>query len=263
MPAVTARCCGPGRPSRSDGLARRVMLDGPRPACFSGRGRRKTLAWPRPNVAARWRSLSWPGPAGIVAAPRRKEAGMYPAGEPLTGFPATRSAASGIRTAPIAAAGRRSGGGTGGRRAAARACSARPWPRRRGGERGGPAAFAAAAEHALAVGKANPAGLCWLPSSRAMLAHRLADRGPGECPAQGPPARAPVGQGIAVRSCLQPTSAASSSNAEIVRAVRAATIRAGIFRDPFQVRRRQRGGRGAGWDRAIWRAAGPDPVSRG
>jgi hypothetical protein len=113
--------------------------------------------------------------------------------------------------------------------------------------------FVGAAEHALAIGRANPAGLfaylvrghCWRylrqdDEDRAAARLKVYDRGPA-------PARSVGAMGT------HPTAkAVLATDAEIVRAVRAAAIRAGSFRDPFpEFARRYPEWTRERWDRAL------------
>lgn len=119
--------------------------------------------------------------------------------------------------------------------------------------------FFAAAEHALAVGKANPAGLfaylvrrgCWRYSTQADERRANARikawlRGEGRPPGDSgspPPMIHPLSRDVG-----QP---GLSADARIVKAVREAAIRAGIFRDPYPAFR----SRYPEWDPARWAAA--------
>ena len=116
--------------------------------------------------------------------------------------------------------------------------------------------FAAAAEHALAAGKRNPPGL---------FAH-LVRRGRWGSITQadedsarrrlkvhefGPPAGG-VGVGGVGRSMPMPTAGLGlSEDARLVREVRSAMIRAGIYRDPWPAFR----ARNPAWDPGRWEAA--------
>jgi hypothetical protein len=112
--------------------------------------------------------------------------------------------------------------------------------------------FVGAAEHAMAIGEANPAGLfaflvrgrCWRYLTQAdedratarLKAHRRSLLPPAAHPGLAPdrPARA------------------APSDGEIVREVRAAAIRAGVFRDPFEeFQRLHPGWTRDRWDRAV------------
>jgi hypothetical protein len=114
----------------------------------------------------------------------------------------------------------------------------------------------AAAEHALAIGRANPPGLfsylirgrCWRYLTGAdedRAGARLRAHLQPPCPPGG---RRPV------------VPAAAPSDAEVVRAVRTEAIRAGIYRDPFpEFVRLNPGWSRERWDRAL---AGPgDPMA--
>ncbi len=122
--------------------------------------------------------------------------------------------------------------------------------------------FVAAAEHALAIGRANPPGLfahlvrgrCWRfataeDEDRASRRLRAHDRGLTPTPSLAPS-----------RSCSASPRPRPPSDAEIVRAVRAAAIRAGIFRDPFpEFARRYPGWCRGRWDRALAGLSPPTP----
>jgi hypothetical protein len=97
---------------------------------------------------------------------------------------------------------------------------------------------AAAAEHTLAVGKANPAGLfAWLVWNRAWRYLTGEDEDRANARIKGN-LRGPEPSKVSAI----PTPFASSrsielglsEDARVVREIRAATIRAGIYRDPFQ-----------------------------
>jgi hypothetical protein len=110
--------------------------------------------------------------------------------------------------------------------------------------------FVGAAEHALAIGKVNPAGLfvwlargrCWRyltqadeDSARRRL--RLHDLGKQRVSALATPF-----------STSRPIDSGLSDDARIVRKVRAACIRAGVFRDPWPAF----SARNPCWDRGRW-----------
>jgi hypothetical protein len=105
--------------------------------------------------------------------------------------------------------------------------------------------FVGAAEHALMIGKENPSGLfvylirgkLWryltgADEDRAVA--RLKATHPQPCPSAG--GHRPIAP------------AAPPSDAEVVKAVRAAAIRAGIYRDPFPAFVRVN----PGWTRERW-----------
>jgi hypothetical protein len=114
--------------------------------------------------------------------------------------------------------------------------------------------FVAAAERAVEVGKSNPPGLfaylvrggLWRylnqgdedRANARLKAHRRATEPPGEpCRIVAPPASSPGSPG-------------GPSDAEVVKAVRAAAIRAGVFKDPFPEFARR-----WGWSRERYDAA--------
>jgi hypothetical protein len=110
----------------------------------------------------------------------------------------------------------------------------------------------AAAEHAIEIGEGNPAGLfihlvrgrCWR-----YLTGAEEDRANARIKAHSrPPTRPEVVHGpAAVRA-----PARAATDGEIVRAVRAAMIRAGVFRDPFpEFLRLNPGWSRERWDRAL------------
>ena len=111
--------------------------------------------------------------------------------------------------------------------------------------------FVGAAEHALGIGKENPAGLfmylvrgkLWRyltqeDEDRANVRIKAFLRGPE------PPRVAAVGM-------FGPSGPSLSEDAVVVREIRAAFIRAGIFRDPFPEFHR----RDPDWSRERWDAA--------
>jgi hypothetical protein len=112
--------------------------------------------------------------------------------------------------------------------------------------------FFAAAEHARAIGKGNPCGLfaylvrgaCWR-----YLTQEDEDRANARIKAflRGP-ALAPVASSSSPFPSLAPRHSTLSDDARIVREMRAATIRAGIFRDPFPVIQ----ARDPAWTRERW-----------
>jgi hypothetical protein len=125
--------------------------------------------------------------------------------------------------------------------------------------------FVGAAEHALTVAKQNPPGLfawlvrggCWRyitqdDEDRAMRRLKLHDHGPPRSSSQ--PARFPSASSSppASFSSSRPIEPGGlSDDARMVREIRGAMIRAGLFRDPwpaFSVRN-------PGWDRGRWDAA--------
>ncbi len=101
--------------------------------------------------------------------------------------------------------------------------------------------FVAAAEHALAIGKGNPPGLfaylvrnsCWryltvADEDRANTRIKAFQRGPE--PSREDPGSRPFSIGS---RGMDRTAPGLSEDARIVKAVREAAIRAGIFRDPY------------------------------
>ena len=110
----------------------------------------------------------------------------------------------------------------------------------------------ASAEHALAVGKSNPAGLfAYLIRNRAWryLTGDDEDRANARIKAhlRGPePSRA-----LFVASSSKPIEPGLSEDARVVREIRAACIRAGIFRDPWPTF----AARNPAWTRGRWDAA--------
>ena len=111
--------------------------------------------------------------------------------------------------------------------------------------------FVGAAEHAMAVGKGNPPGL-FMSLVRGRLWRYLTQEDEGRANARikrelrGEP---PAWPGIGLMATGRRPS--PSADALIVREVRAAMIRAGMFRDPFPEFRRLN----PGWDRGRWDAA--------
>jgi hypothetical protein len=112
--------------------------------------------------------------------------------------------------------------------------------------------FVAAAEHAQTIGKGNPPGLfaylirgrCWRyltqeDEDRANARIKAYLRGPAPAPVTSPPSPFPS---------FAPRHSTLSEDARIVREVRAASIRAGIFRDPFPVIQ----ARDPAWTRERW-----------
>jgi hypothetical protein len=108
--------------------------------------------------------------------------------------------------------------------------------------------FIGAAEHALAIGESNPAGLfAYLVRRRLWRYLRASDEDHGNARLKAhyrPTAPPDSAHRFAP---IRPESRAPS-DAEIVRSVRAAAIRAGIFRDPWPAFQRL----SPGWDRARW-----------
>jgi hypothetical protein len=117
--------------------------------------------------------------------------------------------------------------------------------------------FVGAAEHALAVAKHNPPGLfawlvrgaCWRyvtqdDEDRARQRLRLHDFGPPKAPAQPSP--------FTTFSSSRPIEAGGlSDDARIVKAIREASIKAGLYRDPFPAFQACY----PGWTRGRWDAA--------
>jgi hypothetical protein len=108
--------------------------------------------------------------------------------------------------------------------------------------------FVAAAEHAMAVGKENPPGLfCHLIRGRLWRYLTQSDEDLASSRLKRHEFGAPREVGSGPRSALLGTPGLSS-DAEMVKAVRAALIRAGIFRDPFPMFE----ARNPGWTRERW-----------
>jgi hypothetical protein len=123
--------------------------------------------------------------------------------------------------------------------------------------------FVGAAEHALTIGKENPAGLfawlvrngCWRyitqdDEDRANARIKAFLRGPEPLPiASRPGFRTPSAP--PTLSSSRPIEPGLSEDARIVREIRAAFIRAGLFRDPWPAF----SARYPEWTRARWDAA--------
>jgi hypothetical protein len=120
--------------------------------------------------------------------------------------------------------------------------------------------FVAAAEHAMAVGKGNPSGLfCHLIRGRLWRYLRQGDEDLASARLKRHQFGAPREVGAGPRSALLGRPGLSS-DAEMVKAVRGASIRAGYFRDPFPLFE----ARNPGWTRERWdRALSELGLSRG
>jgi hypothetical protein len=111
--------------------------------------------------------------------------------------------------------------------------------------------FVASAEHALAIGQGNPAGLFVYLVRGKLWRYLTQDDEDGANLRIKAFLRGPERRRVAALGMPRPSVPSLSADAKVVREVRAAFIRAGIYRDPFpELHRRQ-----PEWSRERWDAA--------